>query len=68
MSLLRMRMILSMHSTRLYSLTMAMRVRFRKMPLLPITLWENEGIDRAGGFNMNTEFGYEALSGLHESM
>ena len=47
---------------------MAMRVRFRKMPLLPITLWENEGIDRAGGFNMNTEFGYEALSGLHESM
>ena len=70
MSLLRMRMILSMHSTRLYSLTMAIRVLFRKMPLLPITLWERErkGIDRAGGFNMNTEFGYEALSGLHKSM
>ena len=39
-SLLRMRMILSMHSTRLNSLTMAIRVLFLKMPLLPITLWE----------------------------
>ena len=32
-----------MHSTRLYSLTMAIRVFFLKMPLFPITLWTGKG-------------------------
>ena len=39
-SLFCMRMILSMHSTRLYSFTMAIRVFFLKMPLFPITLYQ----------------------------